>query len=152
MHHRRPPASRGPSSKTWPRWEPQRAQRASVRIIPCERSSTSSTASGETVSVKLGHPVPEWYFALLSKRGLAQAAQWYSPFSSLSTYSPENGGSVAASRRTAYCSVESRFRHSSSVRDIPSLSALTSSPTGQLTPVPPKPQYPLGTLCRYCWW
>src|SRR5215211_4374703 len=62
MHHRCPPASFGPSSKTWPRCEWQRAQRTSVRAIPCERSSTSSTASGETVSVKLGQPVPEWYF------------------------------------------------------------------------------------------
>src|SRR5918997_1187150 len=120
--------------------------------MPCELSSTSSTASVETVSVKLGQPVPEWYFARLSKSRLPQAAQWKKPASSVSTYSPENGRSVAASRRTAYCSVESRLRHSSSVRDSSSLSALTTSPTGQLTPVPPKPQYPLGTFCRYCWW
>ncbi len=32
-------------SKTCPRCEPQRAQRTSVRTIPCERSSISSTAS-----------------------------------------------------------------------------------------------------------
>jgi hypothetical protein len=25
-------------------------------------------------------------------------------------------------------------------------------PMGQLTPVPPSPQYPPGFLCRYCWW
>src|SRR5215217_86391 len=73
MHHRCPPASLGPSSKTWPRCEWQRAQRTSVRTISCELSSTSSTASGETVSVKLGQPVPEWYFARLSKSGLPQA-------------------------------------------------------------------------------
>ena len=27
-----------------------------------------------------------------------------------------------------------------------------ASPTGQLTPVPPMPQYPSGFLARYCWW
>jgi hypothetical protein len=26
------------------------------------------------------------------------------------------------------------------------------SPTGQVTPVPPSPQYPFGFFCRYCWW
>jgi hypothetical protein len=36
----------------------------------------SSTATGETVSVKLGQPVPEWYFARPSKSALPQAAQW----------------------------------------------------------------------------
>ena len=41
-----------------PRWEWQRAQRASVRAIPCGGSSTISTASRETASVKLGQPVP----------------------------------------------------------------------------------------------
>ena len=25
-------------------------------------------------------------------------------------------------------------------------------PTGQLRPVPPRPQYPFGFLARYCWW
>lgn len=25
-------------------------------------------------------------------------------------------------------------------------------PTGQLTPVPPIPQYPPGFFHRYCWW
>jgi hypothetical protein len=25
-------------------------------------------------------------------------------------------------------------------------------PTGQDTPVPPMPQYPFGTLNKYCWW
>jgi holo-[acyl-carrier protein] synthase len=27
-----------------------------------------------------------------------------------------------------------------------------TQPMEQETPVPFKPQYPLGTLCRYCWW
>ncbi len=30
--------------------------------------------------------------------------------------------------------------------------ASTSSPIGQLTPVPPIPQYPFGFFARYCWW
>ena len=75
MHQRWPPRSRGPSSKTWPRWESQRAQRTSVRTAPSERSSSSVTASGDTASVKLGQPQPEWYFVSLSKRGARQAAQ-----------------------------------------------------------------------------
>ncbi len=29
---------------------------------------------------------------------------------------------------------------------------LTPVPIGQLTPVPPRPQYPPGFLSRYCWW
>jgi hypothetical protein len=29
--------------------------------------------------------------------------------------------------------------------------ALAPSPIGQLTPVPPRPQYPHGFLCKYCW-
>src|SRR5262249_325191 len=28
----------------------------------------------------------------------------------------------------------------------------TPVPIGQLTPVPPSPQYPIGFLARYCWW
>jgi hypothetical protein len=32
------------------------------------------------------------------------------------------------------------------------LGQLLMSPTGQLTPVPPAPQYPQGFLSRYCWW
>ena len=31
-------------------------------------------------------------------------------------------------------------------------SACADTPTGQLTPVPPSPQYPPGFLSRYCWW
>ena len=38
MQKRWPPRSRGPSSKTWPRWPPQRAQMTSVRVMPCEMS------------------------------------------------------------------------------------------------------------------
>ena len=25
-------------------------------------------------------------------------------------------------------------------------------PIGQLTPVPPRPQYPIGFFAKYCWW
>ena len=34
MQNRIPPASRGPSGKTWPRWPSQRAHRTSVRTMP----------------------------------------------------------------------------------------------------------------------
>jgi peptide-methionine (S)-S-oxide reductase len=30
--------------------------------------------------------------------------------------------------------------------------AVEATPIGQLTPVPPRPQYPPGFLPRYCWW
>jgi len=43
--------------------------------MPYERSLSSSTASDEIVSVKLGQPVPEWYFARPSKSALPQAAR-----------------------------------------------------------------------------
>jgi len=32
------------------------------------------------------------------------------------------------------------------------LQAVAPTPIGQLTPVPPSPQYPAGFLARYCWW
>src|SRR5215211_4465889 len=111
MHHRCPPASFGPSSKTCPRCEWQRAQRTSVRTIPCELSATSSTASGETLCVKLGQPLPEWYFARLSKRTLAQAAQWKKPSSSVSTYLPDNVRNDVNARNTADGLLESRNWH-----------------------------------------
>src|SRR5581483_3873750 len=33
-----------------------------------------------------------------------------------------------------------------------SLRGYRASPIGQLTPVPPRPQYPAGFFARYCWW
>ena len=46
MHQRSSVGVSYPSPvKMWPRWLPQAAQRASVRIIPCDRSSISVTAS-----------------------------------------------------------------------------------------------------------
>ena len=44
------PVGRGPSGNRWPRWEPQRRQRTSVRIMPWLRSSMSSTAWASTTS------------------------------------------------------------------------------------------------------
>jgi len=52
------PVGRGPSLKTWPRWDPQRRQRTSVRMPRMPKSRCSSTASATAGSKKLGHPVP----------------------------------------------------------------------------------------------
>ena len=68
-------ASRGPSSKTWPRWPPQRAQTTSVRLMPCDWSSRSSTASATAGSVKLGQPVPESNLVSESNSSAPQPAQ-----------------------------------------------------------------------------
>src|SRR5699024_2005156 len=50
MQYRSPVGVWGASGKTWPRCDPQRAQRTSVRTIPSERSSRSSTASESLAS------------------------------------------------------------------------------------------------------
>ena len=50
MQYRSPVGVPNPSGKTWPRCDPQFAQRTSVRTIPWLRSSMSSTASGRTDS------------------------------------------------------------------------------------------------------
>ena len=76
-----PPASLGPSGNTWPRCDPQRLQVTSVRCIPCELSSISSTAAAVAGSVKLGQPVPESNFVSEENRSAPQAAHWYVPLS-----------------------------------------------------------------------
>ena len=68
------PAVPGPSSKTWLRCLPQRAQVTSVRIMPCE-CSWSSTASAITGSVKLGQPEPDSYLVSDQNSSLPQAPQ-----------------------------------------------------------------------------
>src|SRR3954467_508834 len=75
MQYRRPPASRGPSSNTWPRWPPQRLQTTSERIIPCEKSPLTSTASAPAGSVKLGQPDPESNFVSDENSSALQPAQ-----------------------------------------------------------------------------
>ena len=54
MQKRWPVVSRGPSSKTWPRWAPQFLQMTSVRLMKNERSSCSSTFCRIDGPVKAG--------------------------------------------------------------------------------------------------
>src|SRR6185295_11396995 len=62
LMQKRWPVGRGPSSKTCPRWPPQRAQVTSVRTIPWEASVSESTRPSAMGWVKLGQPVPESNF------------------------------------------------------------------------------------------
>ena len=45
------PVGGGPSSNTWPRWDPHRAHSTAVRVMPNERSGVSRMFSFETGSV-----------------------------------------------------------------------------------------------------
>lgn len=66
-----------------------------------------------------------------AKRSAAtQAAIWWASFRVITTAVSE-GGELEADTAVVY-------------RE-------TTTPTGQETPVPPRPQYPLGFLWRYCW-
>src|SRR4051812_49280715 len=125
MQKRWPPRSRGPSSKRWPRWPPQRAQVTSVRTIPCERSSCSSTASAIAGSVKLGQPDPESNLVPELNRSAPHPPHLYIPVAFSWVYLPVNGGSVAAWRSTAYWSGASSSRHWSSVLAIFSMRSLS---------------------------
>ena len=58
MQYLNPPLSRGPSGKTWPRWLSPCLERTSVRVMPCELSTFSTTFAASRGRVKLGHPVP----------------------------------------------------------------------------------------------
>ena len=49
MHHRWP-VGPGPSSKTWPRWEPQFLQSTSVRLMKKLRSSRSEAKAAALVA------------------------------------------------------------------------------------------------------
>src|SRR5580658_669701 len=48
-------------------------------------------------------------------------------------------------------SAPGRFEEQKMRSDRPYGSSL-ATPIGQETPVPPRPQYPLGFFARYCWW
>ena len=63
----------GPSSKTWPRWPPQRAQTTSVRRMNRLLSGRVSTPSSAIGSQKLGQPVPESNFGVGAEQLLAAA-------------------------------------------------------------------------------
>ena len=69
------PVSGGPSSNTWPRCDPQRAQLTSVRTMPWLVSVSSVTFWRFAGSQKLGQPVPDSNFASASNSSLPQAAQ-----------------------------------------------------------------------------
>ena len=45
-----------------------------------------------------------------------------------------------------------RRRHTRQRLGLSSVQSALATPMGQLTPVPPRPQYPPGFLARYCWW
>src|SRR3989344_2717923 len=121
------PVEVGPSSKIWPKCEPQRAQVISVlsppspRLrragIPCNDSVWYSTAPDNALS-KEGHPVPESNFAPEEKSGLPHALHSYVPSAFSCTYSPENGASVPFSRKTAYSSAVSACLNPSSFSGI----------------------------------
>src|SRR5579871_6897382 len=53
------PVGAGPSSKTWPKWDPPARDRTSVRDIPKLSSAAVSTLLASIGLVKLGQPVPE---------------------------------------------------------------------------------------------
>ena len=69
------PVGRGPSSKTWPRCPPHRAQVASTRVIPKLRSVCSVIAPSRIGSKKLGYPVPDSNFVSELKSSAPQPAQ-----------------------------------------------------------------------------
>jgi hypothetical protein len=101
MQYRRP-VGFGPSSKTWPRWEPQFEQTTSVREIPWLWSVSSATFSFFAVW-KLGQPVPDSNLVFESKRSTPQTIQVYVPSSWLFQYFPVKARSVPFCRVTSYC-------------------------------------------------
>src|SRR3989344_8850584 len=119
------PVGVGPSSKTCPRCEPQRAHVISVRAMPPEVSVCVSIALGNAWSNE-GQPVPESNFASDEKSGLPHATHAYVPAFSW-TYSPVKGASVPFSRNTLYCSGVSVCFHPSSLSGM-GFSPLESDP------------------------
>ena len=63
------PVGAGPSSNICPKWAPQLEQCASVRVIKKLLSTVVPTASSDIGAKKLGQPVPDSYFVLLSNKG-----------------------------------------------------------------------------------
>src|SRR5579872_2451785 len=68
----RNPVGFGPSSKTWPRCAPHRAQCTSVRVSPISLSVEVSIFSFAIGCQKLGQPVPDSNFVSEVKRSLPQ--------------------------------------------------------------------------------
>jgi hypothetical protein len=65
----RSPVGKGPSLKTWPRWESPCLLLTSVLLAKKLRSSFSTIFPDSRGLVKLGHPVPESYLSRELKSG-----------------------------------------------------------------------------------
>src|SRR5687767_13992732 len=96
------PVGGGPSSKTWPRWPPQRRQCPSVRVLKKVLSSLNATFPSISAQ-KLGQPVPDSNFVSEEKTGRSQPAQLNVPLAFTSSSGLVQGRSVPSSRSTAYC-------------------------------------------------
>ena len=104
----------GPSGNTWPRCASQTLHNTSICIIPHELSFSYRITLSFTGSVKLGQPVPESNFVILSKSWVPQQTQSYTPGANNSQYSPVKARSVACWRVTRNCSGVNKAFHSSS--------------------------------------
>lgn len=96
IQYRNPPGA-GPSGNIWPKCASQTLHCTSTRTIPHEPSLMYLMALSFTGCVKLGQPVPELNFSVLSKRRILQHTQKYLPGSWLLQCSPEKGDSVPCS-------------------------------------------------------
>src|ERR1700745_422533 len=83
--------------------------------MPWLTSRSSSTWLSTAGAVKLGQPQPESNLASDLNSVWAQPAQGEVAARFSSSYSPENGRSVAFSRNTAYCIGDNSLRHSASL-------------------------------------
>src|SRR6185503_11174226 len=111
----RSPVGLGPSSKTCPRWAPQRAQTTSSRSMKKVLSFSLPMFSFAIGEVKLGQPVPDSNLVSDEKRSFPQHTHLYVPFSWLFQNAPVKARSVPFLRVTMYCSSVRLFFHSSSV-------------------------------------
>src|SRR5690606_22022145 len=96
------------------RWLWQVAHRTSTRRIPRLRSSRSITASPASGVKNAGQPQCDSNFASERNSSAPHARHRYTPLVFVSVYSPVNGRSVPAWRRTWYSSGVSWARHSAS--------------------------------------
>src|SRR5512134_2272324 len=71
----RNPVGGGPSSKTWPRWPPQRRQCTSVRTVKNRVRSSEVPMAFSSGAQKLGQPVPLSNLVVEENRGKLQPAQ-----------------------------------------------------------------------------
>ena len=104
-------------------------------VIAAERVAQKALAAGEQVTVTVVPPGHRgWPGERLGRRG-AQVRHGEDRHLPRRGHRPGAGGP--------------RSTRPSERRPQPPAAA---SPIGQLTPVPPSPQYPPGCLWRYCWW